>query len=251
MSLGLDYQPTVTLPACGPAVSGPTTMQGMGGGPWALPRPPRLRLGLSVPLQGLREIGGFGIPLLPLVLVIGALKAIGTLVANLPQNLATANFAAIGEDANNVATSLLAIVGLANPLVAFSQMVRGFATAYRDYLVALRAEVVGLIAAVTDANALVDEAVRILCEPMRVNAQCYRNNLASKAAALNASMASAGPTVSLLSAFLCLLGAFGHFPGLPTLDPNALVAEVFDPPIAALNALLAILPNTAGPGLPC
>jgi hypothetical protein len=117
--------------------------------------------------------------------------------------------------------------------------------------VALRAEVVGLIASLTDANALIAEAQQLANASMLANAQCYRNDLLSKGAALNASMAAAGPAVSLLSAFMCLLGAFGHFPGLPTLDPNAPVAEVFDPLIDALNLLINLLPNTDGPGLPC
>jgi hypothetical protein len=250
------FIPLPTIPACSTAVPTPIVVPLIGGGQYVFPQPPNL-LGdaLAPALQAMRDLGMQLAPMVPSIILIRAVVAIRDFIIGLPGNIAQAvppilNARPLADSITNVENALVAVVSLASPQFAFARMLLGFVRVMRLYLQAMRDRVVTLIRRNTDINDAIAKATALGNTTMLQNAQCAQQRLASDIDALNASAASAGAVIQMFGVLLCLLipGHVVAIPAVPTVDANALAAEVFDPPLAVLDALESRLGPLASVG---
>lgn len=246
MTAQFTYTPALPTVVCQPTILSQLTVALFGGASFSLPMVPRYED--PVTLLG-RFLSGMGMQAAPLAPLVKALRILSSIVG-LVQAIATLDPIQIATKAAQLAQAVSDIAALVAFPLEMAQMARGFLQALIAYLQALQSQINALITRYTDVNAMIEQAQRIGNAAMLANAICAKERLDAKVAQMNAAIVALGAAVQVLSIIVCLVGA-GHLPVLPTLDPNALTGAVFTPTIAALQAILAAIPDVHGSGAPC
>ena len=251
MSVSLDYTPTVVLPPCTPTTPVALVITMPGGGQISLiadtfDAAVRALLSANLPL----------VALAPLFLVLKAVSSIVSFIVNLPSNVAQAiafNPKPLVDSVNNVISSTVGVIQLALPPVAFALMARGLVQLLRNFLVALKARIDQLAARYARVDTLIELANNLGNAGMLANATCAREDLDSRVARMNAQMGAATVLIGLVNVIICLvtLGQSEGLGPLPSADPTGATSVVFDPVIAVLDALLALIPNVSTVSLEC
>ena len=255
-SLLSTYSPTLPALNCQPTLLSPLQFTLFGGGAFNLPMP----MAAGDPLKQMsRGLDALGLQLAPLGPVITQLKfanAVANLVTNLPSDMAQL----IAFNPSPLATDVAAVVGASSDLVALAvlplqliSMTRGAVQLLVSYFTALKNRITTIVARYTNVNAIIAAATAAGRTALLANMTCKRERLDTAVTAMNNSIVAAGLVLAMIQVIICLVA--GHatvLPGVPTLSPAGLVATVFDAVIAALNAILTILPNLSGVnGLRC
>lgn len=240
----LTYIPTLPALACATPVVPAFAFDLFGGASFSLP----LFAGNDDPLKifgrGLQQLLGPFAVFAPLKPVLQAVAAVVQAIPQLPNPIP------LIQALQQIAVAVGDLASLVIFPVQLARTVKGSLTVLIGYLTALKARIVSLGQRYTNVNNWIGEATRLGNGAMLQNANCAKERLDADAARLVASYAGAIVIVQIISLLICI-AALGHLEPLPTLDPGALVAEVFDPPIAALTTLRDLIPEPPGVPLRC
>lgn len=250
----VTWAPTLPPTTCTPVPVPDILSYIFGGGQMNLPRIPRAPDPLDLMATGLREFGLQFNPIAPGIVTMKAAAALVNLAKNMPTDVAQA----IAFNPSPLITDVTTVISASTDLVALSifplqlmRMVRSGLQLLIGYLQALKSTLTRLIARYTNVNALIAKATAMGNAALLANATCAKERLDAKVSALNDLITSIGIALVLLGYIYCLVTG-SHLPGGPgSLDASALVDTVFDPLIATLQAILALLPDLSGFALNC
>lgn len=242
----LLYTPTLTALACSAPLLSQISVPLFGGAVFNLP----IRPGDSPLVALARGLSGLGMQAAPLAPLIKVLLILSSVVG-LVQAIATLNVGQIAAKSAQLAQAVTDIAALILWPVEMAGQVRGFLSMLIAFLQALQADINRLIARYTDVNAMIAEATAAGNTAWLANAVCAKERLDSDVAQLNALLGSIGVAIQVMSILFCLVTGGSHLAALPTLNPSALTAAVFDAPILALTIARDAIPPLTGSGAPC
>lgn len=248
------YAPTLPAVVCSPAIFPDLQASFFGGVLVNMPLLPRVPDPVEMGGRFLQQMGVAAAPLSPILVQLKALAAVVNLAKNLPTDVAQAVVGVISPlatDVNTVITASTDLVALSLLPLQLTKMCRGFLVGLRVYLVALKSQVTTLIARYLNVNSMIAKATTAANALWLGNATCAKEKLDAKIAALNAHMAAILVPLAIVLVLICFITGGHPVISLPTLDPAELVAAIFDIPIAAIDVLLALLPDLSGYALTC
>lgn len=249
------FSPTFLPPNCSPNLLADLIGQLFGGASFNLPLIPRVGDPLEILGRGLQNMGLQIGPLGPVLTILKTTQASVNLLKNLPQDMAQL----IAFNPSPLATDVAAVVTASSDLVALAifplQMIKMIRLALQllvRYLQALQSAITTLITRFTNVNALIARATALGRSAWLANANCANNRLINKATAMANFLQSIGIIIVMIQVILCLVTQHAFtIPVIPVLDPHNLVAAVFQPPIDALNIIIAALPDLSGLAFKC
>ncbi len=244
--MSLVYAPTLTALACSFPVLTQITVPLFGGATFNLPIRPGDRPLVAL-ARGLSGLGMQAAPLAPLIKVMLVLSS----VLGVIQAIVTLNPVEIATKTAQLAQAVSDLAALILWPVELAGQVRGFLSMLIAFLQALQSDINALVTRYTDVNAMIAEATAAGNAAWLANAVCAKERLDSDVAQMNALLASIGIAVQVMSILFCLVTGGSHLGAIPTIDPNALTATVFDPPILALTIARDAIPPLTGSGAPC